>query len=445
MPRVGLFSYNFKLAIKNIRRSPGLSALMMAAIGIGIGASMSMVTVNYRFSANPIPHKSDVLHYIRLDTWSPDFPYADGLRPPDQVTYLDATALLEARRAFRQAAMSRSTLAVEPPNPEERAYFVEVRATTADFFPMFDVPFAYGSGWSAAEDEAADRVVVLKGSANERIFGGEDSVGRTLTLSGESYRVVGVLDEWEPQPRFYEANGGGGGLVEDLFIPWTLLAASNGDMPRTGNTNCWKPIEGSGFQAFLNSECIWIQFWAELRSASEREEYVDYLNAYVTEQKKLGRFPRPLDNRATPVMQWLDEIGVVPDEASVLLGLSLIFLVVCLLNTIGLLLAKFLGKAGEIGIRRALGASRRTLFQQYLFEAGIIGFAGGVLGIGLAWLGLLGIRAQFTDDQVTRVLVMDWNMVLTAVVLAVVASLVTAIYPTWRACKVQPAAHLAAN
>jgi putative ABC transport system permease protein len=307
---------------------------------------------------------------------------------------------------------------------------------------MFDVPFKYGAGWSTESDDAAEQVVVLKASANERIFGGEDSVGRTLTLSGEQYRVVGVLDEWEPSPRFYEPTGE---PVEDLFIPWTLIAAKNGDLARSGNTNCWKPVEGDGFKAFLSSECIWIQFWVELRNEGEREEYLSFLNAYVTEQKKLGRFPRPMDNRVTPVMQWLEDRGVVPDEAQVLLGLSLIFLVVCLLNTIGLLLAKFLGKGTEIGIRRALGASRRALFQQYLVEAGMIGLGGGLLGIVLSWLALYGIRAQFIDEDFTRVLTMDWNMVFTAVVLAVIASLITAVYPTWRACNVQPAAYLKAN
>ena len=444
MRTLELIRYNVKLGIKNIRRNPVLSALMVAAIGIGIGASMAMITVNYRFGSNPIPHRSDVLHYVRLDNWNPDFPFQDGtgVTVPSQVTYLDATALLGAKRAHRQAAMSGSTLAVEPSNRDERPYFVEVRATTADFFPMFDVPFRYGSGWSAESDDAAERVVVLKGTANERIFGGEDSVGRTLTLSGAQYRVVGVLDEWEPMPRFYEPNGN---EVEDLFIPWTLIAAADGDIPRAGNTNCWKPIEGQGFKAFLNSECIWIQFWVELRSAAEREDYLNFLNAYVEEQKKLGRFPRPMDNRVTPVMQWLEDRGVVPDEAQVLLGLSLIFLVVCLLNTIGLLLAKFLSKGGEIGIRRALGASRRTVLQQYLVEAGMIGLAGGLLGLALSWLALEGIRAQFIDDDVTRILTMDWNMVLAAVALGIVASLITAIYPTWRACNVQPAFYLKAN
>jgi putative ABC transport system permease protein len=441
---IRLFDYNLKLALKNIRRTPILSALMVAAIGIVIGISMSMVTVNYRFQVNPIPQKSDVLHFVQLDSWSADFPFNDGETLPDQVTYRDAKALLDARKASRQAMMTRVSLAVEPENPDERPFFVEVRATTADFFPMFDVPMKYGAGWTATEDSAAEQVAVISAETNERVFGGADSVGRSIRLSGFNYRVVGVMDEWSPLPRFYEPNGGNFNEVEDIFIPFQIVIAK--ELPRSGNTNCWRPLEGEGFQAFLNSECIWIQFWAELNSASEHEAYEAFLDAYATEQKELGRFPRPLDNRATPVMPMLQDMGLVPDEARVLLGLSVMFLVVCLLNTIGLLLAKFLGKATEIGTRRALGASRKVLFQQYLVEAGLIGLGGGILGLGLAWLGLQGIIAQFpTEETLSRFMVLDWHMAFTAVGLAILSSLLTAIYPTWRACSIQPAAYLKAN
>ena len=437
----GLFAYNVRLATKNIRRNPVLSLLMVAAIGIGIGASMSMVTVNYRFAANPLPGRSDVLHYVRLDSGDPN---SQAEAPPPQLTYIDATALLREKRAFRQAAMSRARMAVIPPDREQRPFFADARATTADFFAMFDTPFAYGGGWTAEADEAAGQVVVLSAATNDRLFGGEDSVGRTLTLAGRDYRIVGVLDEWDLPLRFYDAGvgGGPGSQIEDLFIPWSLIVANS--LQRQGNTNCWKPFDGEGLEAFLNSECIWIQFWAELRNEAEREAYVDFLDAYVTGQKDFGRFPRPLDNRATPLMDWIEEAGNVPSEARVLLGLSVIFLAVCLLNTLGLLLAKFLGKAGEIGVRRALGASRRTLMQQYLVEAGLIGSVGGIVGIGLTWLALKGIDGQF-DDDLGAFLTLDWKMALAAVGLAVVATLITSIYPTWRACNVQPSAHLKAN
>ncbi len=441
---IKMFNYNLKLALKNIRRTPILSALMVAAIGIGIGISMSMVTVNYRFQINPIPQKSDVLHYVQLDSWSADFPFNEGESLPNQVSYRDAKALLDSRKAFRQAMMSRASLAVEPENRDERPFFVEVRVTSADFFPMFDVPMKYGTGWSADEDAAAEQVVVLNPETHDRVFGGEDSVGRSIRLSGSDYRVVGVLDEWSPLPRFYEPSSGNFNEVEDVFIPFSVMIAK--EIPRSGNTNCWRPLEGDGFQAFLNSECIWIQFWAELNSDAEREDYEAFLDTYAQTQKDLGRFPRPIATSATAVMPMLQEMGLVPEEAQVLLGLSVMFLVVCLLNTIGLLLAKFLGKATEIGTRRALGASRKVLFQQYLVEAGLIGVAGGVLGLGLAWLGLKGIVAQFpSDPQIINFMVLDWKMVFAAMGLAVLSSLLTAIYPTWRACSIQPAAYLKAN
>ena len=81
---------------------------------------------------------------------------------------------------------------------------------------------------------------------------------------------------------------------------------------------------------------------------------------------------------------------MVPGDVRLQLWLAFGFLLVCLLNTVGLLLAKFLRRSGEIGVRRALGASRRAIFMQCLVEAGTVGLAGGVLGLGLALAGTVG-------------------------------------------------------
>jgi putative ABC transport system permease protein len=168
---------------------------------------------------------------------------------------------------------------------------------------------------------------------------------------------------------------------------------------------------------------------------------MDFLNTYVEQQKTLGRFPRPLDNRLSNVMEWLENQEVVDDDARVMLGLSLLFLLVCLFNTIGLLLAKFLGKSGEIGLRRALGASRTSLFVQHMIESGLIGLGGGIVGLGLAWLGLKGIDLLF-GEFVENLVDMDWVMVLTAIGLAIVCALLAGLYPTWRACRIEPASQL---
>ena len=434
-----MFSYYLKLGWLSIKRNPLLSTLMIAAIAIGIGASMTIITVNYIMSSNPIPHKSEQLFYVQLDSWDPHYEGQDEQEPPDQVTYLDAMALMKARKAYRQVASNRSGLVLEPQGDDERPFSVDTRDTWADFFPMFDLPFLFGSGWDDAADENLERVVVLSREINERVFGGENSVGRSVRLNGMDFRVTGVLDDFEPVPKFYDVTNNPFGAAEDIFIPFNV--AVEYEFSRNGNTNCWKKPDGDGYEAFLNSECVWIQFWAELRNDTEKADYMAFLNAYTEQQKALGRFPRPLNNRLSDVMEWMEDEEVVADDARVMLGLSLLFLLVCLLNTIGLLLAKFMGKSTDISLRRALGASRSSLFVQHMIESGLIGLGGGVLGLGLTWLGLRGIEMLF-GDMIENLVNLDWTMVATAIVLAIVSALLAGLYPTWRACRIAPASQL---
>jgi putative ABC transport system permease protein len=433
-----MFSYYLKLGWLSIRRNPLLSTLMVAAIAVGIGASMTIITVNYVMSGNPIPQKSDQLFYVQLDNWDPN-EQNDGYDLVDQVTYLDAMALMKAGKAYRQVASNRSGLVIEPQGEDERPFSVSTRNTWADFFPMFELPFIYGSGWDDSADDRLERVAVLSKEINERVFGGENSVGRSVRLNGMDFQVVGVMDEYQPAPRFYDVTTSAFVEPADIFIPFNI--AVEYEFSRNGNTSCWKVPDGDGFEAFLNSECVWIQFWAELRSDEEKQDYLVFLNAYTEQQKELGRFQRPINNRLSDVMEWMENQEVVEDDARVMLGLSLLFLVVCLLNTIGLLLAKFLGKSGDISLRRALGASRSNLFIQHMIESGLIGLGGGVFGLGLTWLGLRGIEMLF-GDFIENLVTLDWVMILTAIGLAIVSALLAGLYPTWRACRITPASQL---
>jgi len=434
-----MFSYYLKLGWLSIRRNPIMSTLMIAAIAVGIGASMTIITVNYVMSSNPIPQKSDVLFYVQLDSDDPNTADDEDVDLLDQLTYLDAMALMKAGKAYRQVASNRSGLVLEPQGEDERPFSVDTRNTWADFFPMFDLRFLYGGGWDDAADQNFERVVVLSKQINERVFGGEDSVGRSVRLNGMDFQVVGVMDEFLPVPKFYDVTNGAFDEPEEIFIPFNV--AVEYELPRNGNTNCWKMPDGDGFAAFLNSECVWIQFWAELRNESEKQDYMNFLNAYVEQQKELGRFPRPINNRLSDVMQWMEDQEVVEDDARVMLGLSLLFLVVCLLNTIGLLLAKFMGKSTDISLRRALGASRASLFIQHMIESGLIGLGGGLFGLGLAWLGLRGIEMLF-GEFIENLVGMDWVMVVTAIGLAILSALLAGLYPTWRACSIAPASQL---
>jgi len=436
-----MLSYYLKLGLLSIRANPALSALMVAAIAVGIGACMTIVTVQHMMSGNPIPEKSDILHHVQIDSWSDANPFDDGNMPPNQLTYLDASNLLNEAKAHRQIAMFKSNRIAEPEGEGELPFMVDGRATSGDFFAMFNVPFRYGSGWDASADRGEERVVVISENLNERLYGGEDSTGRSLRMNGEDFRVAGVIGDWNPTVKFYDLNNNAHEPVEDAYFPFSTAVA--GEFGNAGNTNCWKPVEGDGYEGFLNSECIWIQFWVELPTSAEKAEYLNFLTAYVEQQKALGRFPRPLDNRLPDVEEWMDINEVVADDVSVLLGLAVLFLIVCLLNTIGLLLAKVLRRTKDISLRRALGASRQALFTQYIVEAGLIGIAGGLAGIGATWLGLLGIRSLFARyDFVARLTSMDWTMTGLAIALAVVSSIAAALYPTWRACRITPASQL---
>jgi len=121
-------------------------------------------------------------------------------------------------------------------------------------------------------------------------------------------------------------------------------------------------------------------------------------------------------------------------------GLAFGFLLVCLVNTVGLLLAKCLRRAGEIGVRRALGATRGAIFAQFLVEAGLLGLAGGLLGLGLAWAGLWLVRHG--PATYARLAQLDVAMLALTLALALAASLLAGLLPAWQAARVTPARQL---
>jgi putative ABC transport system permease protein len=430
-----MLAYYFRLALRSFRRNKVLTALMVIAIALGIGASMTTLTVFHVLSGDPIPQKSDRLFTVQVDP-RPMIGYQPSEEPEEQVTRFDGETLLREKKAKHQVLMTGGGVTVEPDSSTLRPFDTDARYASSDFFTMFDAPFKYGQGWKADQDEGRGRVAVISKALNEKLFNGQNSVGKPLRMDGYTFNIVGVLDEWNPNPHFYDLETGRYGDSEDIFVP--VFTALDLKFGRNGNMNCWDNANGE--ETALNAPCVWMQYWVELASPADAADYRAYLENYSAQQKAAGRFQRPPNVRLRNVMQWLDFKQVVPSDVRLQLWLALGFLAVCLINTVGLLLAKFLRRSGEIGVRRALGASRGQIFLQSLVEAGTVGLAGGVLGLGLALLGLYAVRQQPVDYA--KLATLDGPMLLLTFGLTLAASLLAGFLPALRAMQVTPAIQL---
>lgn len=438
-----MLAYYLNLALRSFRRNKALTVLMVLTIGFGVAASMTSWAVFRAVSGDPMPSKSAHLFVPQIDNWGPGDSGPDD-EPPTAFTYTDAIALMRDHRARRQSAMYQIGPSIVPAEAGQYPINGLGHAVFSEFFPMLETPFLYGAGWSAADDEHRAQVAVISRKLNRQLFAEANSVGRSVNIDGRDYRVVGVLDDWNPQPRFFDVVNSGGfeQREEDVFLPFNT--AIDAEINNSGNLNCNATPEESGFTGIQRSECIWISYMVELQDAAEVTAFRAYLDGYAQAQQDAGRFDWPPNNRLRDLRAWLDARQVVPDDTRVSLVVAFGLLLVCMVNTVGLLLAKFLRRSGEIGVRRALGAPRRAIYLQFLVEAGTIGLAGGVLGLLLTGLGVASV-AWVLPPEIANLARIDVSLLLASLALAVLATLLAGLYPVWCAARVQPAWQLKSN
>jgi putative ABC transport system permease protein len=343
-------------------------------------------------------------------------------------------AVAESDVPVLKAAMFRAKLYLHPEGAQP--FSADTRVTGRDFFALFSVPFRYGDVWSAEAEARGEAQVVLGDELNRRLFGEGNSVGRSIKIDQRVFTVAGVLAPWRPALKFYDVNNGGERAPEELFVPFTLARPLG--IVNSGNTSNW----GGGWQTVdgkYDSEAVWLQGWVELESTAQREAYQAFLDRYTDAQRAAGRFPRKNNNLLQPMRAWHEEEQAVPPSAKSLMVIALAFLGICAVNLVGLLLGKFLARAPEVGVRRALGASRSAVFIQHLVECELTALGGGLLGVLLSW-GVLGLVNRALAGEVKYQL--DLPMIATGFGLTLLAGLVAGLYPAWRICSVPPATHL---
>ncbi len=439
--------YSLRLALNSILQTPILSGLIVGAIALGIGVFMTLLTSYHLLERDPLPGKSNSVYRVLVDAWGPDDSPNGGVwrqdEPPFLMTYLDAVNLVKSDIPTNQAAMFASVMYLKPVDDQhiiQRPLQVRARVTFGGFFPMFDTPFLYGSGWDKAVDAGPEPVVVINKSINQKVFNGANSVGETILLDSKPFRVVGVLDTWQPMPLFYNffTLGFGAGSPEEVFIPFHFFERY--ELSNLGADFGWKPYE-PGFENRLLSESTWLQFWVQLDNEEQKQRYLNYLDSYAIEQRKQGRFARPLNNRLYDVRQWIDAVTYPLNGPSLaFLVLGLLYLFVCVVNLISMLLAKFLGRMQEICIRRALGATQFEIFLQHLLEVTVLGIFGGLIGIALSQSVLEIIQTTFKLED--NLFILDAQLIIIALCLSLIAGLAAGILPAWRACTAPPVTYL---
>jgi putative ABC transport system permease protein len=172
--------------------------------------------------------------------------------------------------------------------------------------------------------------------------------------------------------------------------------------------------------------------------------------SYMESEKALGRFPRELEMYLTNLDEQLAYIHGRNQFLNTFSVLATLFFAVCLLNAVGILLAKFMRRKKEVSLRRALGAKKKTIIMQHLLEVTIIGLLGGALGVVISYFGLQGMMSirLYSSDYTVRVedvlpyFQLNWAMIGNAFVTGIFCTIIASIYPIWRLCNIPPASQL---
>ncbi len=349
---------DLKYATRMLLKNPMFSVVALATLALGIGANSAIFSVVDAILLRPLPFPD---HNRIVMIWGD---YTNDSKPtrnvhsfPDFVDLRDQSQSFSGMAAYTRTA---GALAVA-----EDAQYVEGNAITPEVFDVLGVqPFL---GRAFTQEDAKDqgeRVLVLTYPFWKRAFGGDPAVvGKEVTLSARTYRVIGVMPTGWKFP------------IEDAHIDYLLPLQYV--VPSTALAN-----RGSHFLSVvghLKPGSIPRQAQAELSAIAGRlsKQYPDSNMNFVSVHL---------------VTLHSDAVGDVRAGLFILLGAVILVLLIACANVANLLLARAASRTREIAIRTALGAARSRIIRQLLCESVVLAFLGGFIGLMLAaWcLDLLG-------------------------------------------------------
>ena len=336
---------DIRFALRMWRRRPVLAVAAILTLALGIGANTAIFSVVNTVLLRPLPYKdADRLVMVRSYNRSRGF-NADLVSPLDFADWRSQNHVFE-RMAASTDAMYTLT-GVWEPVPIIAYQF------SADYFPVLGVAPLLGRTFLPEEEQAGkDHVVVLSHSLWQRRFGGDRGlVGKTVTLNGTSYTVIGIM----PPGVQYPGN-------TELWTPLTAL-------PEAANDRAYRYLR------------VIARLKPGVTIPAAQTEMNTIASRLALEYPKTNK-----DEDATSIISLPQMItgDIRPALLVLLWAVGFVLLIACA-NIANLLLARATCRQKEVAVRTALGASRLRLLRQLLTESALLGIAGGVLGVLLAF------------------------------------------------------------